>query len=867
MRLGADCKAGSGWRQGNRRALTSAIRQPLRRLARSTSGDGHNLLGWYALNDDPLQRPGAGDQDPGPDSGTGDRPDRVPGGVAEPSAPKRSDAAGSDAAATVEAQIRLEQAAVDRAYNRLIAMRESALDVVRHHRDLGATTSGQARVEWESLLALTDQRLQHLELGGASLCFGRIDHDEGDSYQVGRISVLDERGDPLVIDWRAPAAEPFYRATGRNPMGLVRRRHLLTRGRTVVGIDDEVFDLDRAGEANLSVVGEGALLAALERTRTGRMGDIVATIQAEQDEIIRAPIPGILIVQGGPGTGKTAVALHRAAYLLYTNRQRLEDAGVLVVGPNRTFLRYIEHVLPSLGESGVVLVTIDGLGGRVGAIVPEAPATEQLKGDARMVRLIRKAVADRQRALADDLVVPYGARNLRVPRFELLRIVEQVASRQGSHNARRKVFAKRLKRALWQQQKRLVEQRMAKLPAEVPFDDDPSIDPLDILQTAALTLKREEETFFATIGQVPEVRAALERMWPVLTPEELLNDLFGAPGLLRLASKGTLSPDERDRLFRPRSRVATAAPWSSADIPLLDEAAMLLGPLPLTRRRRLAQVRDDAKWMIEETVGDIALQTGELDPTMRRQLIDRLTERELAALADEEDDGTPAVYGHVIVDEAQDLSPMQWRMIARRCTIGSMTIVGDLGQASRPGAIANWQQALDQLPVRREPRTAQLSVNYRTPAEIMEVAAGVLAVTDPGAEPPRSVRRSGVLPRFVATTVDRLTSDLVTQLEWVRHELGEGTIAVIAPEGVHAALRPALGIEAGASPLDAPVGLFTATEAKGLEFDAVALVEPAAIAGTTAAGLRSLYVALTRATRLLVVVHAEPLPRGLRSDG
>lgn len=841
-----------------------------------TTAAGSEHLGWYALKNDPQDgtevyehtaRAAQGT------SATGNGRDR---GASQPAshhelaagAERDGDPGGDGEPSALEREIRREQAAVDRAYHRLITMRESALDVVRHHRELGSITSGQARVEWESLLALTDQRLHHLELGGASLCFGRIDREEGETYQVGRISVLDEHGDPLVIDWRAPAAEPFYRATGRNPMGLVRRRHLLTRGRTVIGIDDEVFDLDRANATNLPVVGEGALMAALERSRTGRMGDIVATIQAEQDEIIRAPIPGVLIVQGGPGTGKTAVALHRAAYLLYTNRQRLEDAGVLVIGPNRTFLRYIEQVLPSLGESGVELVTIDSLAPRVRQVSPEPPELERLKGDVRMVRVIAKAVADRQRPLAEDLVVPYGARNLRVHRSELARIVSQVASRQGTHNARRATFARRLKRALWHQQRRIIEQRLTRLPAELPLDADDGLDPLDVIQSAALTLQREEETFMGAIGQVPQVRAALERMWPALTPEELLNDLFGAPGLLRLATKAVLSAEERDLLARPRTKDATAVAWTSADLALLDEAAVLLGPLPSARRRRAGRVREDARWMMEDTVGDIALQTGELDQNMRRALIDRLTERELAALGDDDDDGTPAVYGHVIVDEAQDLSPMQWRMIARRCTIGSMTVVGDLGQASRPGAIASWDEALAQLPVRRTPRTALLTVNYRTPAEVMDVAAGVLAVTDPGIEPPRSVRRSGAVPRFTRSSAERILTDAVDHVARLRSELGEGTIAVIAPDSLQVGLRQLIGGRAeGSDVLDAPVGVFTAVEAKGLEFDAVVLVEPALVAGATSAGLRGLYVALTRATRFLSVVHSMPLPAGLRSPG
>jgi len=769
----------------------------------------------------------------------------------------------SDPGAALEAEIRREQAAVDRAYQRLGRMRESALDVVRHHRDLGSTTTGQARVEWESLLALTDQRLQHLELGGAPLCFGRLDLEAGDTYQVGRLSVLDERGDPLVIDWRAPAAEPFYRATGRNPMGLVRRRHLLTRGRTVIGLDDELFDLAGADRGRLSVVGEGALMAALGRSRTGRMGDIVATIQAEQDEIIRAPIPGILIVQGGPGTGKTAVALHRAAYLLYTNRQRLEDAGVLVVGPNRTFLRYIEQVLPSLGESGVELVTIDGLVARARSVAPEPPEVERLKGDARMVRLVAKAVSDRQRPLASDLVVPYGARNLRVPRADLARIVAQVAARGGTHNSRRGIFVRRIKRALWHQQRRIIESRLHHLPMQPAPDEDPAY---EMAESVALTMQREEESFLGAIGQVPEVRTALARMWPLLTPEDLLHDLYGSAALLRLAGRDLLDERERGLLERPRSVSAAAAPWTSADLALLDEAAVHLGPLPRARRRRNARIREDARWMIEETVGDIALQTGELDPTMRRQLIDRLTDRELAASAEDDDDGAPAVFGHVIVDEAQDLSPMQWRVVARRCTIGSMTVVGDLGQASRPGAIRSWDEALAHLPVRRRPRMAQLTVNYRTPAEIMDVASGVLAVTDPGTDPPRSVRSAGTAPRVRRCGAAELVDDVVSSVADARRDLGEGTIAVIAPDPLVAALQAALGIRTrGTDLLDAPVGLFTATEAKGLEFDAVVLVEPAQVAGPTTAGLRGLYVALTRATRLLTVVHSEDLPAGLRS--
>lgn len=774
---------------------------------------------------------------------------------------------------TLDGEIRAEQASLDRAYERLALMRQSALDVVRHHQQLGQLNSSQARVEWESLLALTDQRLQHLELGGASLCFGRLDRVGGESFQIGRLSILDEAGDPLVVDWRAPAAEAFYQATGRNPMNLVRRRHLLTKGRIVVGIDDELFDLAEADESHLEILGEGALLATLERSRTGRMTDIVATIQAEQDQIIRAPLPGVLIVQGGPGTGKTAVALHRAAYLLYANRERLEDSGVLVVGPNRTFLRYIEHVLPSLGESGVELQTVDQLYGRARPAALDPPLAERTKGDPRMAAVIAKAVRDRQRPLSTALEVPYGSVVIRLPKAELERVVMQTRQRSGTHNGRRGIFLKRLNRALWRAYRRLLDRRgeAARLAAaELP--DDLAGDVVALFgsgrELSELRLEREEEQFFSSIGSVKEVRMAADRMWPLLTPEQLLHDLFGAPSLLRLATKGRLRDDERDSLARARSSQVEAVRWTSADLALLDEAATLLGPLPQRARRRSA-LRDGAKWAIEETVEDVTLNTGELDPQLRQAIIDRLTDREEGFLAGEYDDGEPRVFGHLIVDEAQDVSPMQWRMIGRRIPGGSMTIVGDLGQASRAGAVAAWQNVLDQLPVRREPRLLELTVNYRTPSEIMEVAAAVLASTDPGLEPPRSVRQGGMPPRFSSLPANAdMAAAVADQVAALHAELGEGKVAVVAPLAQLARLRQALSrldleLGEGADALDATVALLTATEAKGLEFDAVVLVEPTEIAGNERGGMRGLYVALTRATKLLSVLHSSELPTPL----
>ena len=363
-------------------------------------------------------------------------------------------------------------------------------------------------------------------------------------------------------------------------------------------------------------------------------------------------------------------------------------------------------------------------------------------------------------------------------------------------------------------------------------------------------------------------------MWPLLTPEELLHDLFGAGGLLRLACRRVLTDAERDCLGRDRSAAAAQAHWTSADLALLDEVATLLGPLPARARRRRAQIAESARWMIEETIEDIALQTGELDAEMRRQLVTRLTDREEALLGGDTEDGLPRTYGHIIVDEAQDISPMQWRMISRRNPGGSMTIVGDLGQASRNGAIQSWEAALAQLPARREPRTFELSVNYRTPAEMMEIAAAVLAVTDPALAPPRSVRQSGQVPRFItAPNEAELPATVTQEVGRLRRELIDGKIAVIAPPGLVGAVHAALvqgGVEdlsplQGRDPLNSSVAVFRPSEAKGLEFDAVVLVEPAMLAGDSRAGLRGLYVALTRATRALAVVHHRGLPGPLRA--
>jgi DNA helicase IV len=693
-----------------------------------------------------------------------------------------------------------EQAYIDHAYDCLDRARESATRL-RTMVEVGQGGTEQARWEREMIEGNIANRLGYLHVGDASLVFGRVDQarsEGGDTFYIGRIAVADESQEPVVVDWRAPVAEPFYRATGRAPMGLVRRRHFATRGRQLLGIEDELF-----GEASgilggeLRVVDEGAevrgagvLIAALEEARTGKLTDIVATIQGEQDEVIRSELAGVLVVQGGPGTGKTVVALHRAAYLLYTHRFPLEGQGVLVVGPNRLFLGYIERVLPSLGEAGVDLAVLADLVDDVRVRGYDLPATARIKGDLRMSKVLAKAVRDRERPLRRPLRVGYGLQTLVLPVERTAAIVADARRRYRVHNAGRRVVEGQLYAAL----------------AEVSRTPTTATEVRDRLRLT------------------PEVREALERMWPVLTPAQLLHDLFGSRALVDLASGKVLDEAERRALDRPRSDDVESVVWSHDDVPLLDEARALLGAKP--RRRRDLNGSEDIR-----------------------------------------------TYGHIVVDEAQDLSPMQLRMLTRRSLSGSMTVVGDIAQATGVWAHKGWEEILEHLPRKKPARRAELSIGYRIPGPTMDLASKVLAVAAPDLQPPSSVRQVGDAPRVIAveadgpkTLVDRVAEVALEE----RASVDPGSVAVIAPntlvDDVAAALDRA-GIEFGRAArngLAERVTLVPVSLVKGLELDAAVVVEPAAIVAEEAQGMRALYVALTRATKRLAVVHADPLPDALR---
>ncbi|MDQ3642668.1 MAG: hypothetical protein M3450_14670, partial [Actinomycetota bacterium] len=491
-----------------------------------------------------------------------------------------------------QTEIQAEQAVVDHAYRRLEAMRAEARALASDVLDQGAGGTFANRIERDVRMEVTGRRLADLQVGEAGLVFGRIDPHEGDHLYIGRLAVADEENEPLVVDWRAPAAEPFYRATARHAMGLARRRHLILRGRQVVGLDDELLG-DRAANGaeapELVLVGEGALLAALDRSRTGRMGDIVATIQREQDEIIRAPLPGILVVQGGPGTGKTAVALHRAAYLLYTHRFPLERSGVLLVGPNRIFLRYIEAVLPALGEHSVTLATPSTL---VGTAIrgTDSPAAARIKGDPRMVGVVARAVGDRGRGLPREISVLVRGRRLLLSSEASWRIAAQAKRRPGTHNARRPVVERLIARHLHRQALEHQEE------AEEESD---------------------RQSFEEAVLRERTVREALERMWPVLTPEDLLHDLYGSPALIRSAARKALTDDEQQLLHRPRSPRSAQAPWTEPDLALLDEASVALGPPPARARNGRRRGDDARRWEHQRVMADVP----DLDAQMRRDVL------------------------------------------------------------------------------------------------------------------------------------------------------------------------------------------------------------------------------------------------------
>jgi DNA helicase IV len=711
----------------------------------------------------------------------------------------------------------------------------------------------QARLERENFSVMYSQQLAQLNAAENGLCFGRLEFNDGELRYIGRIGLHADSDEytQLLMDWRADAARPFYLATAASPGDVRVRRHLRTKGRKLVSLDDEVLDLAAADPSrHEGLTGESALLAALSASRTGSMTDIVETIQVEQDKIIRAPMPGALVVQGGPGTGKTAVALHRAAFLLYTFRRQLEKRGVLVVGPNATFLRYIGQVLPSLGETSVLLSTIGDLFPGVSAVASESAAVAAVKGRAGMARVIAAAVRDRQHVPAQPLRIDSGSGRLSLTPRMCAQARERARRSRRPHNLAQPVFAREIVSALTRQ-----------LAGQLGHN---------VLGGSNLLGQQDVDDLRGELREDEAVRAAIVRLWPILTPQQLVSDLLSDPARLKAAGTG-LSAEDRALLHRD-----DGADWTPADVPLLDEAAELLGEderaarADKERRRRLQEA-------YAQGVLDIIGRDDEDDPEVLMgadiidagRLADRFDDEENMTAAERAAADRTWAFGHVIVDEAQELSPMAWRMLMRRCPARSLTIVGDLAQTGDLSGPASWADALGPY-LRDRWRLAPLTVNYRTPSEVMAVAADVLAAIDPALETPRSVRDSGHQPWRLETTDSSLAEAAGAGAAVLAEQAGEGKLAVIVPaerlDEIGKAVSSVLpGTALGADPdLTSPVVVLTVRQAKGLEFDCVLIADPALILAESPRGLNDLYVALTRATQRVGVVHSGPVPEVLK---
>ncbi|GLX98602.1 AAA family ATPase [Herbidospora sp. NBRC 101105] len=636
----------------------------------------------------------------------------------------------------------------------------AALRAMREHAQSLSSDMAGDWVSQQVLQGLLDQRVAALaDHPDTPLFFGRLDRTGADDLPpvlyVGRRHVHDGGGRALVIDWRAPVSRAFYQASPAEPMGVDRRRRFGYQGGELTAFEDE--DLAHGGDLGPSRI----LTDEIERPRTGPMRDIVATIQPDQDEIVRADLGVTVCVQGAPGTGKTAVGLHRAAYLLFTHREKLSRAGVMIVGPNRAFLSYISSVLPALGEVKVDQTTVAGILG--GHAHPEDPAVSAVKGDARMARVLKRALWLHVVKPVEGVLVTKGANRYRVADYEVREIV---ASLRGTvrYNPGRATLAQRLAHQVLVQMERRGES------------------PDDRVQDA--------------VARSKPVKAVVDQVWPKLVPEQVLFRLLSDPEFLAKAAKDDLTPEEQQALLWTRPyKSHRSTKWSGADGALLDELADLM-------------------------------------------------------------DRTPS-HGHLVVDEAQDLSEMQLRALGRRCRTGSATILGDLAQGTTPWSARSWHAVLKHLGF-AEGLVTELTLGFRVPREVLDYAARLLPGIAPELAAPRSLRPGAGSLRLVET------SDVIAAVRDAVSGAGEGSVGVIVRDADAESFATALGAPVlgpdgdGSRVLVVPAGL-----AKGLEYDHVVVAEPADIVDAEPRGMARLYVVLTRAVTTLTVVHAKPLPEAL----
>ncbi|MGQ0841622.1 HelD family protein [Actinokineospora sp.] len=696
-----------------------------------------------------------------------------------------------------EAEIAVEQRHVDVVYARVAEMRVEAEAMRTRGDELAHGARNEAVFEQAAMLFDRDVMVRHanqilrtLDAEHEGLVFGRLDSTDGETMYVGRLGVRDENFDNLVTDWRAPAAGPFYQATAEQPMDVVRRRVIRSTGQSVVDIDDDLLMPEHELDG-LAVVGEGALMASLTRARGSNMRDIVATIQREQDEAIRAPWRGVTEITGGPGTGKTAVALHRVAYLLYRDRRRMGGSGVLVVGPSAAFTSYISRVLPSMGEDNVELRALSDLLDGVKATRVDPAPIAAVKGSLRMRRVLKKAMRDAPPDAPTELRIVYRGEVLKLDARELDAVRTKVHNGRRPPNQSRVDAAEALLEALWRKAD--------------SYEDFP--------------VNRAE--LITDLGERIDFHRFVVVWWRIVTPAEILLSLSDRRRLARAAGR-VLTRSEVDLVAD--SWADPAAGPTTADVALLDELRVLLGKPPKRRRRRVDTSAAELRTWSERQSG----------PGYHRP--------------DDYDE-----YSHIVVDEAQDLSPMQWRMVGRRGKYASWTVVGDPVQSSWPDP-AEARQAQDAAfggPSAPRRRFA-LRTNYRNSAEIFRLAGRVVTDVATADQLPHAVRSTGIEPSVRVCSAAELTPGAVAAARELL-EVVDGTVGVITGSGRVDAMREAV-LALGEERLRVVDGL----ESKGLEYDAVVLVAPGELVAESTTGPRTLYVALTRATQRLTVLTTDP---------
>lgn len=747
--------------------------------------------------------------------------------------------------AAFERELAGERAYVGQLYQRLDQLREATESKLRSTRKNQSVGNHQNRSERDAYASFYEDRLAQYNAVDHRLAFGRLDMDDDAVRYVGRIGLATEEHERLLIDWRAPEAGTFYQATAFNRQGVRRRRHLMLERREVTGFEDDVLDSAMLDDEDASLHGEGALLAALNRKRTGRMGDIVATIQAEQDAIIRADLAGVRVVQGGPGTGKTAVALHRAAYLLYTFRERLNNSGVLVVGPSSSFMWYIERVLPSLGETGVVMSSLATLYPGLRAVPETYPAVARVKGDLRMAEVIKKAVADRQKVPATSVRLAVDSMDITLSP-KLVKHARATARSTGKpHNEARETFVKVLLKELTRQ---LNEK-------------------LDAAAGHAVDRPYLEEDVRNSL----DVRRAINLAWMPLSAETLVRSLFSKPEYLASATQGILTDAERQVLVRSADQ-----PFTESDVPLLDEAAELLGDFSKVTGAAAAQRAEaahqanleNARKALEnahQQLEDIGVD-GVITAEQIAELNEETGERMTAARAAKSD--RTWAYGHVVIDEAQELSAMQWRLLMRRCPMKSFTVVGDIAQASSAAAASSWAQALKPF-VGERFHLDELTVNYRTPAQISDAAVSVARAAGLEISAPRAIREGNWSPSARVVGAENLIPSVVATVSEEVAQGGGGLIGVIVADSRYREVASAISTAhrdntgTSKSALEHQILVLTPWEAKGLEFDVVIIVEPMDLIEAANGSVGDLYVSMTRPTQRLHLIAGTDLPAGL----